>query len=75
MVRVFIGANGGIDEVLILENTLSDKSKEHIVTGFQMSFFDPGLLGKKAVHSQMDYEINLETLSPTRSRSSDNLTR
>jgi hypothetical protein len=75
VVRVFIGANGGIDEVLILENTLSDKSKEHIVTGFQMSFFDPGLLGKKAVHSQMDYEINLETLSPTRSRSSDNLTR
>lgn len=75
VVRIFISAGGHIDEIVVLEKSLSDKATEHITKTFEMTSFEPGLLGKKAVNSQIDYEINLEALGPSRSRSSDSITR
>lgn len=69
--RVFVSSNGLIDDIQVLENSLSIEAKASVIEAFRAVRFSPGLLGTRPVPSQLDYEIDIGNLSTMRSRSND----
>lgn len=69
--RVFISSSGLIDNIHVLENSLSIEAKASVIEAFRAVRFSPGLLGTRPVPSQLDYEIDIGNLSTMRSRSND----
>lgn len=59
--RLFISAEGKIDDLTIEEVSIPETYVDSIVLGYKQISFSPGELNGKSVKSQLDYEINFTT--------------
>lgn len=64
LAQILINEQGGVDQVLLGENFLSDVARKYIVDSFSRMQFNPGKLGALPVKSQLRVVVNLDPTVP-----------